>query len=245
MPSVLRLGRSLVLACASLGVTGAAHAGSLPFTASLTLEIVSLTPIPIGGGGTAVVNGSGGGTHLDSLALPASAIATSRLVVPMTDPGVAPIYGIQVTAANGPGNFAGGGGVMPLAGVAKICLFGSCPAATYNLSVPLSAVGQGDTAYVTGGGVNVTVVGAPWTTGTAAIGTLTQMGSLSVPAAGPAITLVTPVFISTNIGGSSVIPAFGTLSLHFIPEPATFALLGAGIAGLVGIGRGRRGDSSG
>jgi len=36
-----------------------------------------------------------------------------------------------------------------------------------------------------------------------------------------------------------VVPAFGILSLHFVPEPGTLMLLGSGIAGLVAFGRSR------
>ena len=50
---------------------------------------------------------------------------------------------------------------------------------------------------------------------------------------------MTPTFISTNI--ATVFLAFGTLDLHFVPEPATLLLLGSGIAGLVTFGRSKRG----
>jgi hypothetical protein len=53
------------------------------------------------------------------------------------------------------------------------------------------------------------------------------------------LTLVTPIFISTNIGAFSIVPAFATLNLHFVPEPGTLVLLGSGIAGLVAFGRSR------
>jgi len=45
--------------------------------------------------------------------------------------------------------------------------------------------------------------------------------------------------VSTNIGASAVLPAFGILTLQFVPEPGTLILLGSGIAGLVAIGRRR------
>jgi hypothetical protein len=52
---------------------------------------------------------------------------------------------------------------------------------------------------------------------------------------------VTPIFISTSVSSDAVVPAFGILTLHFVPEPMTFALLGGGIALLGAIGRaGRR-----
>jgi hypothetical protein len=53
------------------------------------------------------------------------------------------------------------------------------------------------------------------------------------------VSLVTPVFVSTNIGPSAVVPVFAFLNLHFVPEPGTLVLLGAGIAGLVSSGRTR------
>ena len=157
------------------------------------------------------------------------------------------IAGIQVTAHNGAGAFAGSGGAgfggtMPIVGSAKVCLFGPCSAAVSNLNVPLTVVGAGGVALVTGA-VNLTVVGAPWTTGTAAVGTITAMGGVSplsnTGAPSGAVTLVTPIFISTNIGASAVVPGFGILSLHFVPEPGTLMLLGSGIAGLVAFGRSR------
>jgi len=37
-----------------------------------------------------------------------------------------------------------------------------------------------------------------------------------------------------------VLPAFGILTLNFVPEPGTLVLLGSGIAGLVMFGRSRR-----
>ena len=201
-----------------------------------------------GGTGTATVNGSGGAGHLTGLGGPGRTVRIWSFVLPITDPTVFPIAGVQVTAANGAGNFAGFGGagfggVMPIVGAAKVCLFGSCSAAVSNLSVPLTVVGQGGVALVTGA-VNLTVIGAPWTTGTAAVGTaFTAMGGVSplsnTGAPWGNVTLVTPPFISTNIGASAILPAFGILNLHFVPEPGTLMLLGSGIAGLVAFGRSR------
>ena len=51
---------------------------------------------------------------------------------------------------------------------------------------------------------------------------------------------MTPVFLSINIGASAVVPIFGILDVHFIPEPGTLLLLGSGIARLVLFGRTRR-----
>jgi hypothetical protein len=55
------------------------------------------------------------------------------------------------------------------------------------------------------------------------------------------LSLVTPVYFSTSVG---TVPeatlAFARLTLHFVPEPATALLLGAGVAVLAGHGRRRR-----
>ena len=68
-------------------------------------------------------------------------------------------------------------------------------------------------------------------------------GSLtsSTAAASGSVRLVTPVFLSTNIALLSVVPAFGILDLHFVPEPATLLLLGGGMAWMVLLGRAKRG----
>jgi len=91
--------------------------------------------------------------------------------------------------------------------------------------------------------VNLTVVGAPWTTGTVQIGTVTAMcgrsPASSTVAASGTVSLVSPIFISTNISPTAVVPTFGFLNMHFVPEPGTLVLLGAGIAGLVSYGRTR------
>ena len=94
--------------------------------------------------------------------------------------------------------------------------------------------------------VNVTVAGAPWTSGTVAIGASTAHGFSHGPAshtsstarASGVLQLVTPIFISTNLAGDfSAVPAFGVLNLHFVPEPATLVLVGAGLLVTAAIGR--------
>jgi hypothetical protein len=198
------------------------------------------TPVVFTGAGTAIVNGSGGGGHLSSLQLVGGSFATTGLVVPVTDPGSAPIQGFNATLANGPGAFSDGpsfGGVMPLIGALKVCLFGPCASAVANLTVPLSVVGVGGYANVTAIN-NFTVYGAPWTTGTVTIGTTTVMGGGRGPASNTgdvsgAVSLVTPIYIQNNTGPGDPVYAFAYLNLHFVPEPGTLTLLGAGIASLV------------
>ena len=229
------------------GMAGQASAVALQYTGSLEIAISELAPIAFTGGGTALVNDSGGAGHLTALHRDAGDVGISGFVLPITDPAAAPISGIQATAANGAGAFAGNGGggfggVMPISGAAKVCLFGACSAPLANLTVPLSVVGAGGSAFVKGA-VNITVIGAPWTTGTVSVGTVTAMGGVTplsnTGAPSGVLTLVTPIFISTNLGASAVLPAFATFSLHFVPEPGTLMLLGSGIAGLVAFGRSR------
>jgi hypothetical protein len=218
-----------------MAAAGASRAAPLPFTGSLSI-LIGPFGVGIAGRGVAEVGAYG---HLDSVAIPAGAFATQGLVVPITGEGAAPISGIQATAQNGAGSFANpGGGTMALLGSAKVCLYGPCSGAVANLVVPLEVVGQGGTTTVAGP-VNLTVAGAPWTVGTARVGTATAMGfaygpgsqTSSTARASGVIQLVTPIRITTNLPGDfAVVPAFGVLTLHFVPEPGTLALLAAGLA---------------
>jgi len=241
-----------LFAITTLGSGTRATAALVDFDGEIAIRVATLEPVLVAGSGVATVNGSAAGIHLNSFSLPASTFAKTRLVIPVTDPSAFPISGIAVTAHNGGGAFTGGtgtgalGGPMPILGVAKVCLFGTCSAALANLSVPLSVVGVGDVAAVTGD-VNLTVVGAPWTSGTAVAGTLSAMGFAHGPASltsstaqnRGAVRLVTPIFISTSLAAAAVIPAFGFLTLHFVPEPGTMLLGGTAIVGLVAFGRRR------
>jgi hypothetical protein len=240
----------IAVALVSVGLSaGQAHAVLLGFTGSLAVKISALDPVEIAGSGTATINGSGSAGHLTQLFIPAAAFATAGFVLPVTDPVAYPIAGVQVSASNGAGNFAattGGGfsGIMPVLGLAKACLLGACSSAVANLTVPLSVVGVGGFATAVGL-ANVTVVGAPWTVKTATVGASTLMGSASpisnTGAPSGNLTLVTPIFISTNIPGQ-VLSAFAILTLHFVPEPGTLLLLGSGMLGLVAFGRSKLRD---
>lgn len=261
------------LAAFALFAAGAADAGlTAPTITGAELQVsvgTTLPPIVIPQSGSVTPGVSRNSASVltgISIPTPPPIVATAGQVIPVTDPGAAPIKGIQATAANGAGSFSGTpnavfGGQMPLVGVNKVCLFLSCSIATANIEVPISVVGLGGATAVTGA-VNLTVIGAPWTTMTAAVGTITIMGGVNltpeggqgsqqiIPGNGTQMTvdnvsLVTPVFVSTNIGASAVVPVFGVFNFVITttrdtPEPAAIAALGASIAALVTVGVSRR-----
>jgi hypothetical protein len=232
---------------------GAARAATLPFTGTLSVVVGTLDPISAAGAGFASVEPRPGDpNHLATLGLGADVFGATGIVVPVTDPVAFPIGGVVGTLHNAAGSFAedaGGrlGGALSLPGTVRVCLFGPCSAATANLTVPLGVIGQGGATTVTGA-VNLTVVGAPWTTATAAVGSLTARGFAVGPHGAASSTLqtsgslrlVTPIFLSTNIGAEAVVPAFAFLDLRFVPEPGTTALLVAGITSLLSVAALRR-----
>jgi hypothetical protein len=231
---------------------------------TLQIQITTLQPLAFTQDPAVVTpTATRSGTLLQNVQFAAGIFAVDQFVVPVTDPDSFPIVGVQATASNGAANFtraANFGGQMPMVGANKVCLYGSyCgSAANANITVPVSVVGKGGTVAVSqtaNGGkapVFVTVRGAPWTTGTAAVGTITRDGgtthmtgmtTMGASQYTDTVTLVTPVFISTNIPAVAVVPAFGTLSfkiVELVPEPGTMAAFGAVIAALVWVGHTRR-----
>jgi hypothetical protein len=240
----------------ALALSGDARAAAVPFTGTLELDFPGfmpyVPPVVIAGSGVANLNGSAGPGHLSGLEIPASVFSASGLVNAVTDPQAFPIRGLRYTVHNDAGAFGGSGGsgfggVMALNGSAKVCLYGACSANDNiaNVTVPLTVVGQGGTAK-NPGVIAITVFGAAWTTGTAMITgnptfpfTTTRTGGVSPLSSTTVVTLVTPIFISTSLNGNPVWPAFATLTLQFVPEPGTLALLFAGCVALAGSGRAR------
>ena len=73
------------------------------------------------------------------------------------------------------------------------------------------------------------VVGTHAMTGFAR-GPLSGLSSAAMP--GGIVRLVTPILITTGLDALPLVPAFGILTVPFVPEPGTLALLSSGIVAL-------------
>ncbi len=272
---------SLSVAPLSAAPAGAAELpfeGALGFSLGLRTGEASDPLVTQMGSGIATLNGSLGGVHLSTLAIPENAFG-GRTTAPVFN--LNPISGLVIAGGvttdifDPPGPVVitlsvptgslsheaaifspvsggpPGGGRMPPNGVLVVCLFSQCPLdfPAANVVVPLSVVGDGGTV-TTINAIALTVRGAPWTLGTARIGSTTLMGFAHGPASlssstarvSGAVSLVTPVFISTSVNTVGVFPVFAQLTLHFVPEPGTFALLAVGVGLLGAAGRRRASD---
>jgi hypothetical protein len=226
-------------------VSSAAYATETLSGGKLSIPIGTLDPIEVNQTGSIQADVSRNGGNLVGVAFTEVIVATDHFIIPVTDPGAAPIKGIQATVMNAAADFAttpapGFGGQMGLQGFNKVCLFGPCTAAVANIEVPVNVVGIGGTVFATAA-VNLTVIGAPWTTMTVQIGTVTQMGAITTMGAVNHVKLVTPTFVSTNIAPSAIVPVFGVLDFNLsAPEPTTLAALATAVAALVSVGVSRR-----
>lgn len=250
MPRLALLLLAIWLAAA---VEAPARAAEMPFRGTFD---VLFGPFPVTltveGAGVATLNANGAVGALTSLQLPSGAFHATALDFP----GTGAISQIRVTASNGPGSFTGltpggGGGVMPIRGLVKFCILATCDLATNVLTLPLDPIGAGGTARATGPLV-ITVEGMPWTKGTTTISTTFAVTVLqgfahgplsnttSTAAPGGVLELVTPAVVHTNIAGLEELNGFAALRVQFVPEPASAALLAAGLA-LLAIGARRAG----
>jgi hypothetical protein len=228
-------------------VSGAPIATAGPLTSiNLVLGLGALPPAVFSasgltGAGSATGTGAGATWTVAAGAVPTG---VTTATIPLT--AAAPISQIQIVISNNAsGAFAGSsGGTMAVVGAANVKGFGGFTLLGIPLSVGVTAVSVPPTAY----GIAVTAFANAWTTKstTVALTTPTSQGATTAMATGAnglvngggTVVLVSALNVLTNIAGQ--LPAFVTLTLNFVPEPGTLLLLGAGVAGLLAIGRSKR-----
>ena len=233
----------------------------------MTLDFVALPAVVFTGMGVSAVNGSASGGHLTTLRIAGGISGTQLVPVTDPEVsatltglratatlgtgtlrpfgGSAPVSQPQLTQR-----------VLPVFGLARLCLAAGC---TSRLDLPLAqgsrGVGVGGLITVGGGGsIRLSLEAAPWTIRTATVPVTTNGGETVAVAAegwlhgpasfttstavtGGALSLVTPLRITSNLG--TPLSAFGRLTLRFVPEPGLLLLMGSGLLGLIVIGRAR------
>ena len=149
-------------------------------------------------------------------------------------------------------------------GTARVCIL--VPGCTQNLPLQLTmndgntGVGVGGQLTIGGlGSIRFSIVANPWTlgtgqgvsqTGNGGFITKVRQGFVHGPMSNTSTTLlnsgivqlITPMQVSTIgvPGNNEKLQLFGTLTLHFVPEPGLLLLLGSGAVGLALLGRTRR-----
>jgi hypothetical protein len=176
---------SALVGLLAVGVAGSASAATLAFTGALQVRIggmrlVGGSPayLTVGGAGSASVNASGGGIHLNSLALAGGSFGPATVTI--SGSSLTTVTGISslrfTLSQNLSGSFSGisggppGGGPMGISGITKICLIFGGPGCVANVPFPLTPTpggagfGIGGTRTFTGA-VGLTLQDAPWTIG--------------------------------------------------------------------------------
>ncbi len=161
------------------------------------------------------------------------------------------IAGPRTADVKRPGN-GNLGGPGPLSGSSFVNVLG-----LFNLSIPLSAVGNtGASVVAAAGGLTIIVQGTGWTTGNVTITgvtTETPNGAAATSlvfngfdnrTAGHlgTIQLISPFKVITIGAGAGNLPGLTTQTLRFIPEPGTLMLLlsGLGALAICGFARARK-----
>jgi hypothetical protein len=228
---------ALATACAIAFATAASAAPLASASFGFVLGALPPTVFPgVGATGTA--------TGQLSASLDAGSAFAGAFTTPSPTTAAPPISAFQIVVTKNAGaTFTGTapgnvGGNLSIKGAANLYGLGGFPGGGPPLlSIPLN-IGTPNTISVGAGGVNVTAIAAGWTVGTAAVTgltgtatTVTMMGSNALTPGGQGtLVLVTPVKVLTNIAGQ--IAAFGTLTLTYVPEPGTLALVALGMVAL-------------
>ena len=252
----------------AIGAAGTAGAATLDFTGTLSMRLVTLPTFVVPGAGTAQVSDDGS-FHLLSFLLPGGTFGPISMSLPTTNNGTLGSVQLTA-AANLAGSFSGisggppGGGAMGLQGLAKICVIIFVPCELAHIPLPLTPTAGGGGFGIGGartvaGAIAVTMQNAPWTIGQPVMTLHTPGSNVSSPvlpggfAHGPAsltsstaqpsgaLQLVTVSKVYTSLTGAfPEFPVTGVLTLHFVPEPGTLALLASGVAVLALYGRRQR-----
>jgi hypothetical protein len=183
---------------------------------------------------------------------------------------VSPLKSFVIDVSNAPGVFTGSplGGRAPIHGAVRaIGNLGGGPITLVNVPLAVTAHGPTSAPVVTaglgvGGSYHLNLPGglgqyvdlsfAPWGTPRVTLSvmdisaptrTVAYTGSDSrTPGGHGQLTLVSPIKVRTNVWGAPLsFVALGRMTLTFMPEPGTFALLGTGTGLLAALGRRRRG----
>jgi hypothetical protein len=173
-------------------VAGSAQAKLINWHGTLDLQLGTLAPVratTIPTGADVVLNGSGGGAHLNTMAITIPGLITGGATVPLSDPELSPLVSLrgEMTLGTGIiGQISGGAAsgsalspnVLPVGGEFKLCiLFMGCPSF---IPVPLTVngtrgVGIGGLITINGfgkSGIKISALNAPWTIKTAVIASI-------------------------------------------------------------------------
>ena len=233
------LSRVFAAALVAIWVPTVASADTLGLDPSSTfaLSIGALPPIVIPSGAASIAVSSGTGTFTE----PAGVFGPALIALPLSlFTGVSLISGLTIVGL-------GNGTVVCSNATPALSCTGGVAGTTlvnvlqlFNLSIPLSVVGNpGASVVVDAGGIVITVIGQKWTAGTASVtGTgdnltntafSTGVDNRTANHAGNLV-LVTGFQAITNVAGT--LPGFAVQTLNFAPEPTSLLLSVAAAGGL-------------